>query len=106
VVYRLGFASSRPQARQLVSHGHFEVNGRKTNISSFVLNPGDTVAVRESSKDTTYFKELAQTIDAGRVPDWLELDKNNLSSRILTTPTREHIEATLDEQLVVEFYSR
>jgi small subunit ribosomal protein S4 len=106
VLYRLGLASSRPQARQLISHGHFEVNGRKTNIPSFLVSPGDVIAVRDSSKKNTYFKEVARNLDRGRVPEWLELDSEALSGRIVSTPTREHIDATLDEQLIVEFYSR
>jgi small subunit ribosomal protein S4 len=106
VIYRLGLASSRPQARQLVSHGHFEVNGQKTNIPSFLVDQGDTIAVRENSKGNSYFKELAQNLDAGRVPDWLELDAKGLSARVANLPAREHIDANLEEQLVVEFYSR
>jgi small subunit ribosomal protein S4 len=106
VLYRLGLGTSRPQARQLISHGHFEVNGRKTNIPSFLVSPGDVIAVRDSSKKNTYFKEVARNLDRGRVPDWLELDPESLSGRVVSTPTREHPAATLDEQLIVEFYSR
>ncbi len=105
VVYRLGLASSRAQARQLISHGHFDVNGRKTNIPSFLVEPGDTVIVRDNSKKNSFFKELPKNISGGRVPEWLELDENNLSGRILSKPGREHIEATLNEQLIVEYYS-
>ncbi len=106
VVYRLGFASSRAQARQMVLHGHFDVNGRKTNVPSFLVSPGDVIAVRERSKKTTLFKDVAQTLDEGRVPDWLKLDANNLSGQVLQEPTREHIDVTLNEQLIVEYYSR
>jgi small subunit ribosomal protein S4 len=106
VIYRLGLASSRAQARQLVSHGHFEVNGQKTNISSYLVAPGDVISVRDKSRKNNFFKELAQNLDAGRVPDWLDLDSNNLLGRVVNLPTREHIDANLDEQLVVEFYSR
>lgn len=105
VVYRLGLASSRAQARQLISHGHFDVNGRKTNIPSFLVSPGDNIAVRNISKKKTHFKELAKIVDGGRVPDWLELDANNLSGQVVSKPEREHIDATLDEQLIVEYYS-
>lgn len=105
VIYRLGLASSRAQARQIVSHGHFDVNGRKTNIPSFLVNPGDTIAVRESSKKKGFFKDLEKSLDEGRVPEWLDLDAKNLSGRVVSKPTREHIEATLNEQLVVEYYS-
>ena len=106
VIYRLGWGSSRPQARQLVSHGHFEVNGRKTNIPSFLVSEGDVITVRESSKKNTYFKDLAKSLDAGRVPDWLGMDTKNLEAKVLSAPTREHIDVTLREQLIVEFYSR
>jgi small subunit ribosomal protein S4 len=106
VIYRLGIASSRPQARQLVMHGHFEVNGQKTNIPSFLVNQGDTITVRDKSKGNNYFKEVGQNLDVGRVPDWLELDTAGLSARVLSLPAREHIDANLEEQLVVEFYSR
>lgn len=106
VIYRLGLASSRPQARQIVMHGHFEVNGQKTNIPSFLVDPGDVITVRASSKGKTYFKEVGQNLDTGRVPNWLELDVQNLSARVVSLPAREHIDANLEEQLVVEFYSR
>ncbi len=106
VIYRLGLASSRPQARQLVSHGHFEVNGRKTNIPSFIVSEGDVITVRENSEKNTFFKDLVKGLDEGRVPNWLSLDAKNLTGRVMSLPTREHIDVTLKEQLIVEFYSR
>jgi small subunit ribosomal protein S4 len=106
VIYRLGLASSRAQARQLVSHGHFEVNGRKTNIPSFLASEGDVIAVREGSRKTNYFKDLAKSLDEGRVPGWLSLNVAELSGRVVSKPTREHIDVTLNEQLIVEYYSR
>ena len=106
VIYRLGLASSRAQARQLISHGHFEINGRKTNIPSFLVSPGDAISVRDKSKQSTLFKEIAQDVDSSRVPDWLKLDEKNLSGEVVSEPTREHIDVTLNEQLIVEFYSR
>ena len=106
VVYRLGMASSRAQARQLISHGHFDVNGRKTNIPSFLVSPGDTIIVRENSKKKIHFKELAKALDGGRVPEWLELDASKLAGQVVSMPSREHIDATLNEQLIVEYYSR
>lgn len=106
VIYRLGLADSRPQARQLVSHGHFEVNGRKTNIASFVVSEGDVITVHDSSKKTTYFREVAKNLDEGRVPGWLSLNATELSGRVVSAPTREHIDVTLNEQLIVEYYSR
>ena len=106
VIYRLGLASSRAQARQLISHGHFDVNGRKTNIPSFLVSPNDQIVVRETSQKNTYFKSVAESLDGTRVPDWLEIDLKDLSARVVGVPSREHIDATLDEQLIVEFYSR
>ena len=106
VIYRLGLAASRPQARQLVSHGHFDLNGRKTNIPSCLVSEGDIITVRESSKKTDYFKEVAKSLDEGRVPGWLSLNATELSGRVVSIPTREHIDVTLNEQLIVEYYSR
>ena len=106
VIYRLGLAASRAQARQLISHGHFDINGRKTNIPSFLVTPGDNIAVRDTSKKNAHFKEWAKILDGARVPEWLELDTNNLSGQVVGLPAREHIDATLNEQLIVEYYSR
>lgn len=106
VVYRLGIASSRAQARQLISHGHFEVNGRKTNVSSFQVSVGDKIAVRENNKKKICFKDAAKELDEGRVPGWLSLDAQSLSGEVLSVPARDQIDITLNEQLIVEFYSR
>jgi small subunit ribosomal protein S4 len=106
VVYRLGFADSRAQARQLVQHGHFVVNGRRTNIPSYIVRPQDTIAVREASRKRTYFKERAQKLDEGTVLDWLSLDAGTMTARVLNSPAREDIAVRLEEQLIVEYYSR
>ena len=106
IVYRLGFADSRSQARQLVRHGHFEVNGRKTNIPSYVVKAGDVVAVREGSKDKAYFKGIRKVLADRVIPSWLKLDIEGLSGEVLAIPAREEIEVTLSEQLIVEYYSR
>ncbi len=106
VVYRLGFADSRPQARQLVQHGHFVVNGYRTNIPSYLVRPQDTIVVREGSRKRTYFRERAELLDAASVPHWLNLDPGSMAARVLQLPTREDISADLKEQLVVEYYSR
>lgn len=106
VIYRLGLASSRAQARQLISHGHFEVNGRKTSAPSLLVAVGDTVHVRDNSQKNTYFKDISKSVDEGRVPAWLSFDAKNLSAQILNLPTRDQIESTLNEQLIVEYYSR
>ncbi len=105
VVYRLGIASSRAQARQLISHGHFDVNGRKTNVASFQVSVGDRIATRTKSKQSNFFKEVAKNIDGDRVPNWLTLDTKDLSGQVLSLATREHIDVTLNEQLIVEYYS-
>ncbi len=106
VVYRLGFADSRAQARQLVRHGHFDVNGRKTNIPSFLVKAGDVVAVREYSRQGAYFKELAGVLEESGVPGWLNLDAAALAGTVMTAPSRDDIDVSLDEQLIVEYYSR
>jgi len=106
VVYRLGFADSRAQARQLVQHGHFTVNGRRVTIPSYLVRPGDRIAMREGSRNRTYFKERAEMLDERAVPDWLSLDVDDLSARVLAMPRREHVDIPINEQLVVEYYSR
>lgn len=106
VVYRLGFADSRAQARQLVQHGHFTVNGRRVTVPSYLVRPGDRVAVREGSRRRPYFQERAEMLDEMRVPDWLSLDAADLSARVLGMPRREHVDIPINEQLVVEYYSR
>jgi len=106
VVYRLGFASSRPQARQLVRHGHVEVNGQKVDIPSYLVEPGDVVAVRAGSRQKSYFKELAQELAHRAVPEWLSRDDENLSGRVMSLPERKDIDVTISEQLIVEYYSR
>ncbi len=106
VVHRLGFASSRAQARQLVRHGHFEVNGTKTNVPSYLVKPGEQISVRARSKTNGYFQAVAQEMEHRFVPEWLSVDANSLSGRVLALPTREEIEAPLNEQLITEYYSR
>ncbi len=106
VVYRMGLASSRAQARQLVQHGHIMINGRKTNIPSALVAPGDTVTVRPQSTRRTYFRDLRQELDDRRVPRWLTIDAANLSGSVLHMPAREDIDVSLNEQLIVEYYSR
>jgi small subunit ribosomal protein S4 len=106
VVYRMGFADSRAQARQLVQHGHFDLNGRRTNIPSALLKPGDVVSVRQKSRKCTYFKELSAVMEERAVPDWVAVEPSQLSGRVLALPTREAVEQSLDEHLIVEYYSR
>lgn len=106
VVYRLGFGVSRNQARQLVRHGHFTVNGRKLDIPSALLKPGDVVAVAEGSKDVDLIKLNAEAAAARAIPAWLSFNADALSGDVVTVPDREQIEVPVNEQLVVEFYAR
>jgi len=106
VVHRMGFAGSRAQARQLVRHGHFEVNGKKTDIPSFLVKPGDQITVREKSRSTPYFQTVAEEMEHRFVPEWLIVDTSKLSGRLLALPAREEMETTLSEQLITEYYSR
>jgi small subunit ribosomal protein S4 len=107
VVYRMGFADSRRQARQLVRHGHFMVNDRKTKIPSFLVKPGDVVTVRPGSRGRPYFTDYGEVLDTRRAPDWMTIDPRTLSGRILSLPARDQIEVpSFNEALVVEHYSR
>ncbi len=106
LVYRLGFADSRAQARQLVCHGHFAVNGRKTDIPSFIAKPNDVISVRERSKGIEYFKTRALLLSQKGVSSWLSLDTNALTGRVLSLPSRTELELPFEEQLVVELYQR
>jgi small subunit ribosomal protein S4 len=108
VVYRLGFAATRAQARQLVTHGHITVNGRKTNIPSFTVKVGEKIAVRPESRRRAYFKNLVDGGDLGkaRVPDWLRFNAADLEGEVVAMPRREDAEQGINEQLIVEFYSR
>lgn len=106
VVYRLGLADSRAQARQLVQHGHLTVNGRKTNIPSFLVQPNDVVGIRPESRRTIYFRERRDLLGKREVPVWLSLDEETMDGRVLGMPTRQEIDAPVQEQMIVEFYSR
>ncbi len=106
IVYRLGYAVNRAQARELVAHGHFEVNTRRSDVPSMLLKPGDQVNVRDGSKETTYFKELKDFAENRTVPTWVERDLKGLSGRVLRLPERAEVDGNLNEQLIVEYYSR
>jgi len=106
VVYRLGFADSRAQARHLIQHNHFELNGQRLNIPSALVKAGDVITVRESSKQNGYFRDLTDTLEHRSVPDWLSLNPAEMSGKVVAIPTREQIDVPLSEQLIVEFYSR
>lgn len=106
VVFRLGYAESRAQARTLVTHGHFNVNGRRTDIPSMLIKEGDEIEVREGSRKRTYFKQLPEIAESKTVPDWLERDISILFGKIVKMPERMDVDANLNEQLIIEFYSR
>lgn len=106
VVYRMGYASSRSQARQMVSHGHFMVNGHRAKTPSMQINPGDQVQIREGSKKKTFFKELPDIAGERSAPEWIERDVKALTGTISRLPERAEIDANIDEQLIVEYYSR
>lgn len=106
VVFRLGFASSRVEARQLVKHNHFTVNGQKVNIPSVLVKVGDVVQVKEKSLESVKFQELKEAVAQKTPPAWLELDKGNLSGKVLALPNREQIDVPIEDHLIVELYSR
>lgn len=106
IVYESGFASSRAQARQLVNHAHFMVNGHKVDIPSYLVSAGDVVSVKETSKTTDEFKNLVESNSSRPVPQWMEADKDAMQVKVLRAPEREEIETPVEEHLIVEFYSK
>ena len=106
VVYRLGFAANRAQARLLVTHGHFMVNGRRTDVPSMLLKEGDAVAVRDGSRSLEYFKGLNDLVEGRTAPGWLNRDTKQLSGVVQRLPERAEMDGFLNEQLIVEYYSR
>ena len=108
-IYRLGFAPSRAQARQLVNHGHFSVNGRKVNIPSYAVKPGDIIKIRSKSKKYKFFQNLSEKLSPDKkisIPGWLHLDAKELSGKILHKPAIADIQTNINTQIIVEFYSR
>ena len=106
VVYRLGFATSRPQGRQLVRHGHFTVNGRKVDIPSYQVRPGDVIGVRQASRENVTVVHAMEEVKGRGIPEWLALDAAAVAGRVSQLPTREQINLPVQEQLIVELYSR
>jgi small subunit ribosomal protein S4 len=106
VVFRMGLATSRAQARQLVGHGHFAVNGKPTNIPSFATKAGDRIEVRESRRGREIFKTVTETIKSAQIPEWVSVDGGKLAGSVLAEPVREQMPPEFNEQLVVEYYSR
>ena len=106
VVYRLGFAMSRPEARQLVRHGHFTVNGKKVDIPSYLVKPGEVIALRESSRSVDKFKASLEANGSRKAPKWLEFDQNALAAKVVAAPARDDIDLPIEEHLIVELYSK
>ena len=106
VVYRCGWASSRAEARQLVVHGHFTVNGKKVDIPSYLVKPGETIAIKDSSRQSDKFKAVLEANSARPVPTWLDVDAQNAQAKVVEMPTREEIDLEVDETLIVELYSK
>jgi small subunit ribosomal protein S4 len=106
VVYRLGMASSRAQARQMVTHRHFTVNGRRVNIPSYILKPGDVIGVYESMARNGGIREARERVHRARLPEWLDFNIQRMEGRIMALPTRDQIDTDVREQLIIEFYSR
>ncbi len=106
VVYLLGWANSRAEARQLVTHGHYKVNGNKVNIPSYLIKAGDEIAIKDKSKDSDKIKAVLETNGSRPVPQWLDLNKEALTAKILALPTREQIMVPVEEHLIVELYSK
>ena len=105
VIYRMGIGASRSQARQLVTHAHFTVNGRNINIASYIVKLGDEIAVKESKKDNKYFGEIKQ-MKVAAMPKWLEFNPETLTGKVIALPTREDIDITIKEHMIVELYSK
>ncbi len=105
-VYRMGLAESHREARQLVLHAHFTLNGKKVNVPSILVKPGDVVAVKESSRASAKFKALAEALESKNAPKWLDVDKTNLQAKVVSFPAREDIDFDFNEQLIVELYSK
>lgn len=106
VVYRLGFAMSRPEARQLVRHGHFTINGKKVDIPSYLVKPGEVITLKEGSRSIEKFKASLESNGSRKAPKWLEFDKNNLVAKVMALPAREDIDLPIEEHLIVELYSK
>ena len=106
VVYRAGFACSRAEARQLVRHGHFDVNGKRVNIPSYLIKAGDVISIRSKSKDSVKIKDVLEFSDGRTVPEWLNVDRENLKAEVVRLANRDEIDLNIEQHLIVEFYSK
>ena len=105
-VFRMGLAESHKEARQLVLHAHFTLNGKKVDIPSLLVKPGDVIAVKEASRDSAKIKALAEALESKTAPKWLDVDKTNLTAKVVSFPARDDIDFEFNEQLIVELYSK
>ena len=106
MVYRVGFASSRAEARQLVGHGHYEVNGKRVDIASYLLKAGDVVSICEKSRSLDKIKAVVEANSARPTPEWIDVDKTALTAKVVALPNRDQIDAPVEDQLIVELYSK
>ena len=106
VVYRMGMAESRKEARQLVTHGHFSINGKKANVPSIIVKQGDVIALREGARASEKFKGLMEVMESNNAPKWLEVDNSAVSAKVIALPKRDDIDFPFEEQLIVELYSK
>ena len=106
VIYRLGFAMSRPEARQLVRHGHFTVNGHRVDIPSYLVKPGEVIALKEGSRSLDKFKSALEANGSRPAPKWLDFDRNNLVAKVIAAPARDDVDLPIEEHLIVELYSK
>lgn len=106
IVYRLGLATSRAEARQFVTHEHFRVNGKKVNVPSYLVKVGDVISVAQNSKESVRFEQILDVTNGRVVPSWLEFDAENLTGKVVALPTREEVDAPVQEHLIVELYSK
>jgi len=106
IVYRMGLACSRKEARQLIRHAHFTLNGKKVDIPSIICKVGDVIAVKDKSKSSPKFKELVEIQESAIIPKWLEINANDLSAKVIALPKREDIDFPFEEQLIIELYSK
>ena len=106
VIYRIGLANSRKEARQLVTHGHFRLNGKKVNIPSLIVRAGDVITLREESRSSEKFKALIESLDSHITPKWIELDKAQVVAKVAALPQRDDVDFPFEEQLIIELYSK
>ncbi len=106
VIYRLGLANTRREARQIVNHGHILINGKKVDIPSYLVKPGEVITLKEKTRSSSRIKDIVEANSSRLIPDWLDMDKNTLTGKIVSLPGREHIDYEVEEHLIVELYSK